>query len=99
MADLATITLIISSCVAICGIIGWVGLIIPHFARMLVGANHKRLIPVSIFIGSSYLLVIDNFARTLGQSEIPLSILTAIIGAPIFIYLLRKMQNKGWNNA
>jgi iron complex transport system permease protein len=96
---LATITLIISSCVAICGIIGWVGLIIPHFARMLVGANHKRLIPVSIFIGSSYLLVIDNFARTLGQSEIPLSILTAIIGAPIFIYLLRKMQNKGWNNA
>jgi iron complex transport system permease protein len=96
---LAIVTLIISSCVAVCGIIGWVGLIIPHFARMLVGADHKKLIPVSILIGASYLLIIDNFARTLGESEIPLSVLTAIIGAPVFIYLLRKMQNKGWNNA
>lgn len=96
---LAIVTFIISSCVALCGIIGWVGLIIPHFARMLVGADHKKLIPLSILIGASYLLVIDNLARTLGESEIPLSVLTAIIGAPIFIYLLRKMQNKGWNNA
>jgi len=95
---LAIVTFIISSCVALCGIIGWVGLIIPHFSRMIVGADHKKLIPLSILIGASYLLVIDNIARTLGESEIPLSVLTAMIGAPIFIYLLRKMQNKGWNN-
>ena len=95
---LAIVTFIISACVALCGIIGWVGLIIPHFARMLVGADHKKLIPLSILLGSSYLLIIDNLARTLAENEIPLSVLTAIIGAPIFIFLLRKMQNKGWNN-
>lgn len=96
---LAIITLIISSCVAVAGIIGWVGLVVPHFARMIVGADHKLLIPTATIIGASYLLIIDNLARSLAQSEIPLSVLTAIIGAPIFIYLLRKMQTKGWNNA
>jgi len=96
---LAIVTLIISSCVAVAGIVGWVGLVVPHFARMLVGASHKLLIPASAIIGASYLLIIDNLARSLGSTEIPLGVLTAIIGAPIFIYLLRKMQNKGWNNA
>ncbi|MGM7634910.1 FecCD family ABC transporter permease [Bacillus sp. Hm123] len=88
-------TLITATAVSLSGIIGWVGLIIPHIARMIVGSNHQILIPVSISIGAMYLLVIDNVARTLTAAEIPLSILTAIFGVPFFAYLLRKTKG-GW---
>jgi len=89
-------TLITSASVAIAGLIGWVGLIIPHIARMLVGSNNQYVLPVSVSIGSMYLLLIDNVARSLTATEIPLSILTAIIGAPFFAFLLRKTGG-GWN--
>ncbi|AIG27302.1 iron ABC transporter permease [Brevibacillus laterosporus] len=89
-------TLITSSAVAIAGIIGWVGLIIPHIARMLVGSNNQYVLPASISIGAMYLLMIDNLARSLTSAEIPLSILTAIVGAPFFAYLLRKTGG-GWS--
>jgi len=75
--------------------IGWVGLVIPHLARMLVGPNFKYLLPASILLGGAYLLLIDDLSRTLFSVEIPLSILTSIIGAPFFIYLLRKGR-KSW---
>ncbi len=88
-------TLITASAVATAGIIGWVGLIIPHIARMIVGSNNQYVLPASISIGAMYLLVIDNLARSLTAAEIPLSILTAIIGAPFFAYLLRKTGG-GW---
>lgn len=88
-------TLITASSVAIAGIIGWVGLIIPHIARMIVGSNNQYVLPASISIGAMYLLLIDNLARSLTSAEIPLSILTAIIGAPFFAYLLRKTGG-GW---
>lgn len=88
-------TLITASAVAVAGIIGWVGLIIPHIARMIVGSNNQYVLPASISIGAIYLLVIDNLARSLTAAEIPLSILTAIIGAPFFAYLLRKTGG-GW---
>ena len=88
-------TLITAAAVSVAGIIGWVGLIIPHIARMIVGSNNQYVLPASISIGACYLLVIDNLARSLTSAEIPLSILTAIIGAPFFAYLLRKTGG-GW---
>jgi iron complex transport system permease protein len=83
-------TLISASAVCISGVIGWVGLVIPHIGRILVGADNKHLLPVSALIGAIYLVSVDLIARTAMETEIPIGILTAIIGAPIFAYLLRK---------
>ncbi|OPY69792.1 MAG: putative ABC transporter permease protein [Syntrophorhabdus sp. PtaU1.Bin050] len=83
-------TIITAASVSLCGIIGWIGLVIPHITRMLVGPNHKHLLPACVSVGGLSLLVIDDMARVAMAGEIPLSILTAIIGAPFFIYLLRK---------
>ncbi len=88
-------TMISAAAVSVCGIIGWVGLVIPHVCRMWVGPNHKVLLPVTIVVGACYLLIIDNFARAMTGSEIPLGILTAIVGAPFFAYLLRRSKG-GW---
>lgn len=87
-------TLITASAVSVAGVVGWIGLIIPHIARMLVGNNNQFVLPVSVTLGGSYLLLVDNLARSLTATEIPLSILTAIIGAPFFAYLLRKTGGK-----
>jgi len=81
-------TIIVSMSISVCGTIGWVGLIIPHFARMIVGPDNRMLMPFSILIGGTYLLIMDDVARTMLQVEIPISILTSIIGAPIFVLLL-----------
>ncbi len=88
-------TLITATSVAVCGIVGWVGLMVPHLGRMLFGPDHRQLLPASLSIGVSYLLVMDTIARTASTAEIPLGILTAIIGAPFFAYLLRKTRG-GW---
>jgi iron complex transport system permease protein len=88
-------TLITASAVCISGIIGWVGLVIPHVGRALVGPNHKQVIPICILLGATYLLLIDDIARTLLSAEIPIGILTAIVGAPFFIYLLKR-SSRGW---
>jgi len=88
-------TVITASAVCISGIIGWVGLVIPHIGRMLVGPNHKKLLPVSALLGAVYLLFIDDLCRVVAQVEIPIGILTAIIGAPFFLYLLAKGR-RGW---
>jgi len=87
-------TLIASSIVAIAGIIGWVGLVVPHLCRMIVGADHERLIPASALMGSAYMLLVDNLARIMAAQEIPLGIVTAIIGAPFFAYLLKRSQGE-----
>lgn len=89
-------TIITATSVSICGIIGWVGQVIPHFCRMIVGPDHKSLIPATMLVGAAYIIVVDNLCRLLSATEIPLGILTAIIGAPIFAYLLRKTKG-GWN--
>jgi iron complex transport system permease protein len=88
-------TLMSASAVCLSGIVGWVGLVIPHISRLLVGPDHKRLLPVSLLMGAIYLLLIDDIARTASSLEIPLGILTAIIGAPFFIYMLTRRE-KGW---
>lgn len=85
-------TIITASAVSLCGIIGWIGLVIPHVARMIVGPDHKVLLPASIILGAFFLLLIDDISRTLTTIEIPLGILTAIIGAPFFLYLLAKSK-------
>ncbi len=89
-------TLLTASAVCISGIVGWVGLVIPHIGRMLVGPDHKVLLPVSLVIGAVFMLGIDDIARTVSSAEIPLGILTAIIGAPFFGYLIRKTRG-GWS--
>ena len=83
-------TMITASVVSMCGLIGWVGLLIPHISRMIFGNDNRRVIPASIALGAIFMLVIDTIARTATSSEIPVSILTAVIGAPVFIILLRK---------
>ncbi len=88
-------TLMSASAVCLSGIIGWVGLVIPHISRLLVGPDHKRLLPVCLLLGACYLLLIDDIARTASSLEIPLGILTAMIGAPFFLYMLSR-GGKGW---
>jgi iron complex transport system permease protein len=83
-------TLMTGTSVAVAGVIGWIGLVIPHAARLIVGEDHRRLIPASALLGASYLVLIDTFARTLTAAEIPLGVLTALIGAPVFAVLLRR---------
>ena len=82
--------MITASVVSMCGKIGWVGLLIPHVSRMIFGNNNKSVIPASIGLGAVFMVVIDTMARSISASEIPISILTAVIGAPFFILLLRK---------
>lgn len=89
-------TLLTASAVSVSGMIGWVGLIIPHLARMVVGPNFKQLIPASMLMGGTYLLLVDNIARSAVSIEIPLGILTSLIGAPFFIFLLMNTR-KGWS--
>lgn len=88
-------TLITASCVSMCGQVGWVGLLVPHICRMKFGSNNVSLLPASVSVGAVFMMLVDTAARTISPKEIPISILTAIIGAPFFIYLLRK--NRGWS--
>ncbi len=81
--------LVTGAVIAVAGIVGWVGLVVPHAARLLVGPDHRRLVPASALLGAAYLIVIDTLARTLIAAEIPLGVLTAIVGAPVFALLLR----------
>lgn len=81
-------TLLTASSVAVCGMVGWVGLIIPHFCRMLFGCDYRRLLPATALFGAAFLLIVDDIARLAATSEIPIGILTAVVGAPIFLYLI-----------
>ncbi len=89
-------TLATSAAVCISGLVGWVGLVIPQIARMLVGPDHKVMLPATVLIGASYLLIVDTLCRDLTSAEIPISIVTAIVGAPIFMYLLKKAK-ENWS--
>jgi iron complex transport system permease protein len=91
-------TLMVSAATAPCGTIGWVGLLIPHMARIFTGAEHDRLIPMSALFGAIFMLAMDTLARTLPGGEIPVGILTAIIGAPCFGLLLIRNKTTIWNN-
>ena len=88
-------TMVTASCVSMCGQVGWVGLLVPHMCRMKFGSNHLSLLPASISFGAAFLIIVDTVARSACPQEIPISILTAIIGAPFFIILMRK--SGGWS--
>lgn len=88
-------TAITAACVAMCGQVGWVGLLVPHMCRMKFGSNHLSLLPASVSVGAAFLIAVDTVARSASAQEIPLSILTAVIGAPFFIFLMRRKA--GWN--
>jgi iron complex transport system permease protein len=96
IAIVAAATLVTSASVATAGIIGWVGLVVPHIARTLVGPDFGRLIPAAAIIGGGFLLLIDTLARTVAAVEIPLGILTALVGTPFFIWLLAGVS-KTWS--
>lgn len=89
-------TLLTSAAVSISGVIGWVGLVVPHISRMIVGPNYSRLLPISMVIGASFMLLVDDLSRTIVATEIPLGILTSLVGAPLFAYLIRRGR-MGWN--
>lgn len=83
-------TMVTASCVSMCGQVGWVGLLIPHVARMIYGSDNKKIIPAGAVIGATFMIIIDTISRAATAAEIPVSILTALIGAPFFVLLLRK---------
>ncbi|MBA2667522.1 MAG: iron ABC transporter permease [Trueperaceae bacterium] len=95
LALIAAATLVTAIAVSVGGVIGWVGLVIPHAARLLVGPDHRRLIPMALALGASFLLAIDTVSRALLPSEVPLGVLTGLIGVPILVVLLRRTRT-GW---
>jgi iron complex transport system permease protein len=88
-------TLLTASAVCMCGIIGWVGLVIPHIGRLLAGPDNRRLMPVCVLVGGAFMIAVDTIARTVTATEIPLGVLTSVIGAPIFATLLIRKET-GW---
>ena len=88
MAVIAAATLATSASVAIAGVIGWVGLMIPHAARLLVGAEFSRVLPMSAVLGAAFLLLVDTLCRVVASTELPPGVLTALVGTPVFIWLL-----------
>jgi len=93
---IACATLATAGAVCVSGIIGWVGLVMPHIGRMLVGNDNRVLIPTSLSLGACFLILVDNLGRMLTGSEIPLGILTALVGGPFFVYLLKRTKGGGW---
>ena len=91
-------TLIVAASIASCGNIGWVGLIVPHMARSIVGSDHDALIPFSALLGGIFMLVMDTISRTLPGGEIPVGIITAMLGAPFFAYLLIRSEKGSWQS-
>jgi iron complex transport system permease protein len=94
---LVVVAVVTGAVVATCGIVGWVGLLAPHLARMLVGPAHRYLLPAAALTGAIILIVVDTLARTLTAAEVPLSVLTAVIGTPVFAVLLNRLALQGWN--
>lgn len=87
------ITTLMTACaVSISGIIGWVGLLVPHISRMMVGSQNAKLLPHSFFLGGVFLMLVDNFSRSISSLELPLGITTSLIGAPFFIFILVKRK-------
>lgn len=93
---IACATLATAAAVCVSGIIGWVGLIMPHIARMMVGNDNRLLIPASFAAGAFFLVLVDNLGRIITSSEMPLGILTALVGGPFFVWLLKKTRAGGW---
>ncbi len=96
-AILAIVSLIVAAQVSVSGVIGWVGLVVPHAARMLVGPDHRKLLPASALLGALFTLGIDDFTRTILRVDMPIGVLTALIGTPLIAFLFWRSQTKGWS--
>ncbi|ARO15926.1 iron complex transport system permease protein (plasmid) [Ketogulonicigenium robustum] len=94
---IACATLVTAAAVALAGVVGWVGLMVPHMARMLVGPRFDRLLPASLLLGAAFMVLVDTAARSIAVMEVPLGILTAVIGAPVFVWLLARGA-KPWSD-
>lgn len=92
---IACATLMTSAAVAMAGVVGWIGLMVPHMARLMTGPRFDRLLPAAILIGAGFMVLVDTAARSIAQMEVPLGILTAILGAPVFVWLLAR-GSRGW---
>lgn len=90
------VSLIVAAQVSVSGGVGWVGLVVPHFARMLVGPDHRRLVPTAGILGGIFLIAVDDIARCITVQEMPVGVLTALVGTPIFAFLFWRAQTKGW---
>ena len=88
-------TLITAASVSVSGMIGWVGLVIPHFCRLMLGYDYRRLIPASMLLGGAFMMVVDNLARTVTTGELPLGVLTAFVGGPVFVWLILRGESGG----
>jgi iron complex transport system permease protein len=93
-AVLVLTTLSVSAVVSVAGIVGWIGLVVPHITRMIIGPDHERLLPGSALVGAGFFVVVDTVGRTISPQDIPLGILTALIGAPIFVTLLIRSRGR-----
>jgi iron complex transport system permease protein len=93
---IALVSLIVAAQVSASGIIGWIGLVIPHCARMLVGPDHRRLLPASALLGGLFVLGLDDLTRSIVEAELPVGVLTALIGTPVICFLFWRTQSKGW---
>lgn len=96
---LAVVTWMVAAQVAVSGVIGWVGLVIPHAARMLVGPDHRRLLPASALLGGMFVLGIDGFTRAVVRIDLPVGVMTTLIGTPLVGWLFWRQQTKGWIDA
>ncbi|NYV75154.1 iron ABC transporter permease [Streptomyces sp. UH6] len=94
---LCAVALMTAGSVAVAGLVGWVGLVVPHLARLWAGSDHRVQLPAAFLLGGAYLTVIDTLSRTVTAAEMPLGILTAVIGAPFFIALLARSRNRMWS--
>ena len=92
------VSLIVAAQVSVSGGVGWVGLVIPHLARMMVGPDHSRLLPASALLGGIYLLLMDNLARALTANEIPIGLLTSLVGTPVFAFFFIRLKGRGWSH-
>jgi iron complex transport system permease protein len=93
---IALVSIVIASQVAVSGVVGWIGLVVPHIARLLVGPDHRRLLPAAALLGALFVLGLDDFTRAVLQTEVPAGVLSALIGTPMVCFLLWKSQAKGW---
>jgi iron complex transport system permease protein len=94
---IALVSLMVASQVAVSGIVAWVGLVVPHCARMLVGPDHRRLLPTSALLGALFVLGLDDLTRSIVSAEVPVGALTAMVGTPVVCFLFWKSKGKGWS--
>ena len=97
LASIISATIVTATATSLCGMISYVGLVIPHLVRMITGCDYRKTVPASILLGSSFLLLVDTISRSIATVELPIGILTSLIGAPFFLYLIVREAKKLWH--